>query len=310
MNQAIELYGLLILTFLGIIVPIVGLLLPIFQDGMSKLTTQYENERLQSEKNIKDQLAKIAAAKETDVINIRRTLDELESIKRTAERKLSSLKPENQIKGLFIPLLVSFVGVITFLLIESNLYVQVPAVLLSVGLFAYATLRLRNLLHLIVEVRRTIDDDRRARDNKSVELLSAILQRLGAQNFLKNVYISVNGQDLQDDERQVVLSPNTKQEVKIGIRNSEARLAENIEIGFTFPPDIIVEKKDYYSIFTDETGQIVRYTINFLHGNTHLILGPLTITALKIGSYKSKTFIKAKNIESTYRDLTLAVGEK
>lgn len=67
MEQAIQLFGYLILTFLGIVSPILVILLSLFREGISQLTIQYENEKSQSENNIKEQLKKMGEAGKTDV---------------------------------------------------------------------------------------------------------------------------------------------------------------------------------------------------------------------------------------------------
>ena len=55
MNIALQLFGYLILTVLAIVVPIFIVLLSIFQEGVSKLSAQYEIKKKQSEKNLEEQ---------------------------------------------------------------------------------------------------------------------------------------------------------------------------------------------------------------------------------------------------------------
>ena len=80
MVSAITLFGFLILTFLAIIVPFFGILLSIFQEGISKLSEQYENEKSNSEKNIQAQLKKQARKKKLNVEEIERSIKELRRI--------------------------------------------------------------------------------------------------------------------------------------------------------------------------------------------------------------------------------------
>lgn len=62
MESSLQLFGYLILIFLGIVVPFLIILLSIFQEGISKLTAQYKNEKFISEENLKNQLKKQAEA--------------------------------------------------------------------------------------------------------------------------------------------------------------------------------------------------------------------------------------------------------
>lgn len=306
MEQAIQLFGYLILTFLGIVSPILVILLSMFREGISQLAIQYENEKSQSEENIKEQLKKIGEAGKTDVGEIEQSLNKLKAIKKTAETKLSYLNPKEQILRLYTPFLISFLGVILAILIKTNIYYVGLFIAISLICFVYSIVVLWKLLGIIIEVKKTIDDDKKDMDMKTINLLSALVEK-GSEYFLKAVYININDKKLQDDTGKITVSVDKKQEQKIGITNLETRMAKNIEIGFIFPLDFIIERTDYYSIYTTKTNQVVRYETNLIHGNTTQMLFPLIITPLKEGDYKIRTFIKAENIESTYKNLNLKV---
>lgn len=309
MEQAIQLFGYLILTMLGFVLPITAILLSIFREGISKLATQYENERAQSEDNIKAQLKKMAKGKTTDESAIKRSLKQLKYIKKTAEAKLSYLDPKNQVIRLFVSLILALLGVvITFLLVETNIY-YCFFLLISLAGFIYAIVVLWKLIGIIVEVRKIIDTDKKDTDSRTIELLSALAQKIEktGQYFLKRVYASLGKGDIKDDSRIITMQTNSKNELKIGVQNHESRMAKNVEIGFIFPNNFIIEKRDYYSIFLDEIQQVIRYETNLIHGNTHNFFSPLIITPLEKGDYKIRTFIKAETIEATYRDVTVKV---
>lgn len=306
-QQAIQLFGFLILTFLGIVVPILVILLSVFQEGIQRLTTQYENERSQSEKNINEQLKKIGEAGKTNVPQIEESLKQLKAIKKTAEAKLSYLRPKKQILRLLIPLLISFLAVICAILVAAPIGYVLLCVAISVVSFTYTAVVLWTILGVIIEVRKNIEAAKKDADTKTVELLSGILDKVekGVPYFLKNVYISIQGIDIRGDKAELTLSAGVKQELKVRIDNLESRMAKNVEVGFTFSSDFIIEKTTYYSLSTDTTTQVVRYVQNFIQGSTVVLLQPLIVTPLKQGSYKVYTFIKAENIEATYRVLNL-----
>lgn len=306
MEQAIQLFGYLILTFLGVVAPIFVILLSVFREGMLKLTTQYESEKSQSEGNIKAQLKKIGDAKNTDERAIKQGLNALKAIKKTAKTKLSYLNPKIQTLRLFIPLLISFLGVVLAILTKTNINYVVLFIGVSLICFLYTMFVLWRLLDIIIEVRKTIDADQKDMNMKTIELLSALVEK-ETPYFLKNVYITIDQQEIKDKAGKITIPADKKQELKIAITNNESRMAKNVEIGFIFPPDFIIEKTNDYSIYTDETKQIVRYESNVIHGNTDWKLGSLIVTPLNQGDYKIKTFIKAENIESLYRDLNLKV---
>lgn len=325
MEQAIRLFSSLILTFLGFVAPIVGFLLSVFREGALKLTTQYENEKSQSEENLKQQLKKEAGAKETNLRDIKESIKKLELIKKTARKKLSYLNPRNQIGGLFLWLFSSFLAASLSLLIVDNSYNPSLFInkdvfyvcLLAAGIcFTRSLFILWNLLEIIIEVRKIMDDDKKTADNdkknidnRTIELLSALVEKTGMvlHDFLKKVYITVQNIKIQDDTTEIELDVNKKIELKISVVNSETRMAKNVEIGFIFTPDFIIDKKDDFSLFTDEKGQIVRYSIPLIHGDTNSLRPALVVTPLKTGSFAIRTFIKAENIEATYHILRLKV---
>lgn len=214
-----------------------------------------------------------------------------------------------QMLRLFLPLMISFLGVILAALVKDNTYYMSLSIAVSLTSFAYVMVALWTLLDVLVEAKKFIDDDRKNMNSKMIELLSVLVEKgdKNSQYFLKNVYITVNDVHIKDDTNEIEIEVNKKQELKVGISNSETKMAKNVEIGFIFPPDFIIERTSSYSIYTDETRQIIRDEESLIHGNTHLLLGPLIITSLKESEYKIRIFIKAENIEARYHDLNLKV---
>lgn len=307
MDKAIQLFGSLVLTSLGFIAPIVGILLSIFREGILILTIQYENEKVKSENNIKEQLKKQGDAEKTDAKAIQKSLDELNNIIKIANRKLSFLNPRIQIPRLFIFLMLSLLGVACFFLTAS--FYKILVFLISLLCFSYAIFMLWKFLGIIVEAKKAIDDNKKETNTKIIELLSKIVEKLedGTIAFLKDVYIAIKGKKIKDDKQEIELKAEEQETIKIAIINTEDRMAKNIEIGFIFTVDFIIEKKDYYSLYIGQENQIIRYHVDSVQGNTDSILGPLAIKPLKKGDYKVKTFVKAENIKSIYKSVILKV---
>lgn len=319
MELAITLFGYLILTFLAIVVPFFMILLSIFQEGVSKLKTQYENEKSKSEANLRDQVAKQAEAKEADVeaieqnINkIKKIIKEIKATKKIAETKLSYLNPKKQILRLFILHLISFLGVILAILSVDNIYLVAIFIVVSLVFFALALFILWRLLDILIEVKKIIDKDKKEGETRTQEILLTLADKSeGIQYFLKSVYMTIKGVEIKDDRSEFTFDVNTKEYLKIGVVNKENRMAKKTEIGLMFPRDFIIEKDIAYSIYTQENGiQIVRYETEFIQGNTNYIYKPLSFTPLKKGVFPLRAFIKAENIEATNRDMTFKIEEK
>jgi len=309
MIQAIQLYGYLILTLLAIICPIIVILLSMFREGISKLSIQFENEKAQSEKNIKAQLKKISEASGTNVSEIERGLKDLKKIKKIAVKKLSNLNPLNQIINLFIPLLTSFSLAIVTLIFDFNVTFVLIIIAISIIIFGFSLVILWNLLCTIIDIKKTFDDNKKVLNVKMLELFSILLEKLekGLQYFLKKVYIDLNNTAIKDNKFIITCTADKKLNLNVALKNGESRMVKNLEIGLIFNSDFIIEKKDYYDISTTETKQVIRYETKIVHGKTKYEFGPLIITPLKVGEFKIKTFIKAENVESMYHDILFKV---
>lgn len=300
MESSLQLFGYLILTFLGVVVPLLIILLSIFQEGVSKLTTQYEKEKSNSEENLKTQLKKLAEAGNISVKEIGQSIKNLEVIKKKAKTKLSYLNPKKQTLILFVLLLISFIGVILAILKNVNIYGLPVFIVISLILFALVLHLSWKQLCIIIEVKKIVDRDKNEMETKTLEFLSTIAKK-GEDYFLKDVFIRANEVDINNDEEVITLSfANMKHSVDMCIRNGENRMAKKVQIGIVFPKNFIVEKTGSYSIYLDSAGeQYVRYSVDSIHGNTSLIIKPLQITPMEVGEFVIRTFIKAENIETT-----------
>lgn len=308
MDEGIKLFGFLILTMLGLTVPVAAILLSVFQKGLSNLASQAESERSQAEKNIKDKIKQMSEAGKTDTTAVQRSLDELKSIEKAAKSKLSYLSPQKLVARLFTSIIIALCGVFVALVFAGGIYKLV--VVISVAAFVYAIYVMWRTMGIMFEAKAAIDADEQRDTEQITGLLSGILMKVGettAQYFLKKVRIRLDDKAIEDESFAKTLKANEKQPLKIAFVNSETRMAKRVEVGLIFPQEFIIEKSDDYSIFRGEKQQIVRFKVEEVQGDTHYLLGDLTITALQKGDWKVRTFIKAENIESIYRTITIKV---
>ncbi|MBU2529048.1 hypothetical protein KKF70_06670 [bacterium] len=313
MNEALQLYGKLVITFLGLVIPVISIILSIFRDGMEKVAAQYENERSQSEKNLKDQLAKV---KDSDIKleDIKKTIKALEKTEKNAKSKLKYLEPKYQIIFLLICFAGSFLLLISAHLFGNHVNVFSLLLTISVGFFIRGFINLINLFSIIVEVKKNIDDtkneeikNRLELENEKINILKIIAKKEN-EHLLKKVKIVIDSNDIIKDNKVVITIDSDKEKTfDVRVANSESRMAKEVEIGFVFPPSFMIVKGTGYSIFTSEDKKILRYNINPLHGKTKQILSDLKITPLTAGEYDITTFIKAENMESIYNSFKVIV---
>jgi hypothetical protein len=306
MDIAIQLYGFLILTFLSIITPFIAILLSIFSDGVTELTEKYKNEQVRAEENLKAS----ATADKTDLKAIENSIVKLKQTQKQAKSKLSYLNPKQQIIKVFSLLIGSFLTIVLYLVTKKlNAYLLL---VISVLLFGYAIFIFWKLLNVIFEIRIILTRRKKYSTEQTIKLLSTIAEKSMQETspFLTDVSILIDGIALKDDSMDISIENNKEQKLAIEFSNKERKMAKNIEIGLRIPFDFIIEKSSDYSIFSGEKDQIVRFHSDFVHGNTNLKSGHLIIKPMKEGEYKIRTFIKAENIESIYRYLTLIVTAK
>ncbi|MDO8524781.1 MAG: hypothetical protein Q7R99_04120 [bacterium] len=83
--EIIKLFGSLVLTFIGFVLPILAILLSLFPEGVRALADKYENEKKQSEDNLVEEAKKRESGKELDYKALGKTLKTLKKKKRQAE---------------------------------------------------------------------------------------------------------------------------------------------------------------------------------------------------------------------------------
>jgi hypothetical protein len=307
MEKLIEIYAFFLLTILGFIVPTFAILLTLFHDGLAKLAQQYQNERNQTEKKLTTQLQKAGDSESLNVKEIEQTIKELKLVKKTADAKLSLLSPKKTILRIIIPLAIAFVSLLpSFFLLSIYTYVASCLSLLFVG---YVFVQFWKLLDILVEVKSQIDLETKNDQRRIPELLAEIAgnTKKGASYFIERIFIKFNNVLLIKDTNEFVLTSNKKTEVPIQVSNLEKLMAKDVEAGFRFPIEFLIEKTSGYTIYASADEQIVRYSVDRLHGDTNYVFSPLVLTPLKKGEYIFKTFIKGENIESKSRDLKITV---
>ncbi len=90
-----QIYGTLILTLAGFVLPIIAIAISAFPEGIKVLRQAYENERVQAETNLDDELRKSKANGEVDLDLLARNIKGLKKSKRRAKNKLLYLNPHH-----------------------------------------------------------------------------------------------------------------------------------------------------------------------------------------------------------------------
>lgn len=298
MTNAIELFGTLILTLVGFIVPILTILLSIFPQGTRALAIKYENERKQSEENISNETKKRDTEKGLDYKALKKTLKSLEKKKADANSKLEYLQPGKFLFKTTTPFIVAFVGVLLALL-DVSFSITVLGLFSSLVAFAAGIMTLFTSISVLFEVGEIANQSRSSNEEKVIELLSTMVEKGGADNlYLKEneVQIKLKGIVLKKAEK-IDFSVNTKHEIPVAIENSADKMAKNVEAGLIFPKDVLIEKTGNLSVFTDESVQIVRFNREMIQAHENNRQGNIQVTFLTAGEKRIEVFIKGENVK-------------
>ncbi len=318
MDKFLELIAILILTLIGFVLPIVSLLLSVFNDGVQKLSQQYYLEKEASEENIKNQLQKIQSFETDKIQDIEDNLKELKRIKKRAQNKLNFLDPRKQLLKLFIPLFASFLLFIFYFIVKDAEFnkvfiygVAIPYITPFIGfvLFIWSLSTLWKLLNIITEVVNLVNRDKRQTELKVVELLSNLVEKTKSQLdfFLKNFSLRID-QKKVDAKLNIELKSDEKKTLSVSLENFETRMAKEVEVGFIFPTEFMVEKSSSFTVFNDQDSQVIRFRSPIIQGQTHQHFGSITITPLKKGKITIRAFVKAENIEATNMNISFNIN--
>lgn len=297
-KESIQLFGFLVLAFLGVVAPFLLILLSISREGTKELILQYENQKKQNEEN----LLQLAGRKEIDAI--KKTIKTLELNSKNAQKKISILDIKKQTLRLFIQLIISFALIILALIFSNILVLMIILISFAVIIFFYSLVILWKVLCIIVEVRKLIDDNQRDYKNKTIELLTELKENKSIEsNYLKNVTLILNNKILKVDKANIFkLYLNEKNKLNFFFRNDEKKMIKNFEIGVILPTEFIIDNKtvfiNYFSTIPE--GQVIKYFYQLVQGDSNIRWPELIITPIKKGNFKLASYIKAENIISTY----------
>lgn len=193
---------------------------------------------------------------------------------------------------------MAFIGVVLALL---GLPILETILLLLSSLLAFVAglVALFFSVSVLFEVGEIVNQTKNSNEEKVIELLSILVEKSGIDSlYLKEdeVRVKFEGKYLKKGEK-FDYSVNTKHEIPITIHNSGEKMAKNIEVGFIFPKDVLLEKTSSLSIFTDESFQIVRFNNDMIQAHENNRQGNLQITFLKTGEVEINIFIKGENVK-------------
>ena len=297
MINAIQLYGTFILTVTSFVVPILTILISLFPEGVKSLAEKYENERKQSEENIKNETTKKETVIGLDYKALEKTLKILKNKKREAESKLKYLIPAQFLLKTLIPFLVSFIAVLISITDIDIFYRIILLIASLLSLFA-GFLALFTSISVIFEVAEITNQKKISSEEKIISLLSTLVEKSGGNPYLKPEEIKIGFYNkVLKEETEIDFSVDKKYEIPIYFSNVSDKMAKKIEVVFTFQKNVVIEKTSNIEITTTEKQQFVRLKEDIVQSNNKKIKGNIKLTFLEAGKIKVPFSVKGENIK-------------
>lgn len=298
-SNILELCGTLILTLVGFIVPLLAILLSLFPQGTRSLTLKYQNEIKQAKENIISETKKIAQEGESDYNQLKSTLKSLERKKLETESKLGYLQPRGLFIKIFFPLAIVFVNILA-LSLELPTAWAITVILTSLLIFAFGIRALFISVLVLFEVGEMVNQTKNGNEEKVIELLSLLVEKSGEENLYiasKDIKIIFNEEVLKAGAT-LNFAMNVKYQIPVIISNTSNKMAKNIEVGFVFEKDVLIEETNNLSIYTGELSKTVRFNQKAVQAHEDNIQGGgLSVTFLQPGSKEVTVFAKGENVK-------------
>lgn len=235
MEKVIELFALFLLALLGFVAPVLAIVLSIFAQGLAKLEQQYQTERSQTEDKLKSQLQKTGETATINIKEIERTIQELEKVKKIADRKLLLLSPKKALIFVCAPLITAFLLILpTFINSLPNIFIWLPAA--SLLLTIYSSRQLWNILDIILETMKLLESESKNEKRLIPDLLAEIVRntKLGADFFIQEIFIKLDKLKIANGSNELKLDVNKKVSLDVRIINLDGR-GERCRGGFFLP---------------------------------------------------------------------------
>lgn len=167
-NLALDLYGNLLITFLGIFTPLISILMNISRDGIDNLIVMNKK----AVKVFQEEISSCAAQQvnssdnsNPDIKKIKESVNSMEKEVKDHKKDLRLLRPRRQFVRTFGTLSVSFILLIAYLVAEMMVFdIDIPFVtkswylILSILAFLYALYIIWQIITILIKVREIEQD--------------------------------------------------------------------------------------------------------------------------------------------------------
>lgn len=306
----LQIYGTFILTLAGFVLPIIAIAVSAFPEGVKLLRQTYENEQKQAEENLAVELQKQKSQKGVDYDVLTKNIATLKSSKKKSQKHLLYLNPEYILSRSALAIALSFVSFLLGVIFYNNsisIYIfyirgNLFAFAISILSLMWAMIVFYNSIKIIIEASSAVQEIRRATEEKTLELLTAIAdngKKGDTSLFIDSKYIHIffNDEEVKAG-KEYTFSINNKHTIKIALKNLSEYMLKTAELGFTFPSEFLIEGSTISSIYSGDKEKIIRFKHDYLQCNVNQTEGSVDTTFLKTGVFDVDTFVKGENLKN------------
>lgn len=308
MKDFVGYYIYLILTLVGFITPVTGILLSIFQNGVDKLKAEYENKASRYDKGITG----INEGDKGNVKQVKELRKELKSQEKRLKRsrfkvriKLWVLQPRKQTVILFMLLVVSFLLANSyFLTLDENFYngalnqnwLRYVLLIVSAVIFMVVLVDLYLLTGILIEVRKLA----------GVEQNKSVFNDEVANIDYECLRFHVNGKHInkKDGNETIIVTENSPLSPIFLYNSSDAHMLKNIKVGMKFLcGKLRLSSGDGNTeIRKDKSSSSVEWSIGELGSKDNIYMTSLKIEDCKVGELNVNTEIcvDAEKVNKTF----------
>lgn len=288
-----SLYVPLIIALVGFVVPVVTILLSIFEQAREEVKNIYQKEITKIAEDIK---ANELEKKQSTVMLLAKLF--------TKHYKLLLLNPGYCLLLLVLPPIVSVALSIAALNMYPFIFLSISAIFLILFLTF-----LCSLIKIIAVVTSLRDNNKDERERAVLETLQNILKNSDPRaSKVKNAGLYINGLEIKDGNSLPSATLGKELSLKVNFNNPENDLpAKKIEVGLQFPLEVFdIKKQSGYSVYDKDN--IIRFESEYLQKRTRLVFPtPLIIIPKRTGEYTVTAWLKGENVETRYFNLKIKV---
>jgi len=307
-----QIYGTLVLTLAGFVLPLIVVALSAFPEGVKILKQTYENEQKQSEKNLTEELKKQQNEVGVDYDALAKNITALKQTKQKAESRLRFLNP-----GYILSRSVIYIGfsMISFFLgltsYQAPFYIPQTLFVLSVISIVLTTRIFFVSIEIIVEASSVVQGAQKATNEKIVELLTVLVDNTDKDSvslFIdqKDIHVFFAGEEITAN-KEYSFSEGKKHKIKISIKNLSAYMLKTAELGFTFPAEFLIEGAT--NIYVGDKEKIIRFKHDYLQSTVNQMERDIEMTFLNKGVFTVDTFVKGENLKNKIIKFKIKVVE-